>query len=96
MSTVEGQLMTNLVSELARNPELGRAFTEQFVAASRTEMRDRIRAAMDNGQLPPGDVELLAEVGFAIIKTRKLFSSEPIAEDLPQRIVRQFFPKDAV
>ena len=94
MSTVEGQLMTNLVSELARNPELSTAFTQQFVAARRAEMRDRVQAAMDDGQLPPGDVELLAEVGFAIIRNRKLLSNEPIDEHLPQRIVRQFFPKE--
>ncbi len=97
VSTVEGQLMTNLASELARNPELAKAFTDQFILVRRADLRDRIQAAMDDGQLPAGDVELLADVGFAIIRNRKLFSHEPMTDDLPQRIVRQFFsPKDSV
>jgi len=93
MTGVEGELMAAVVSEMARNAELATAFFDQFVASRRAELRDRIRAAMDEGQLPPGDVEMLSEVGFAIIRHRRLFSNSPLTDDLPKRIVQQFFPK---
>jgi hypothetical protein len=48
---------------------------------------------MADGQLAPGDVDLLSEVGFAIIHHRMLVSGAPLGDDLPKRIVQQFFPQ---
>lgn len=88
----EGGLMAAVVSELARNEELASAFRGQFIAVRRAELRGRLQAAMADGQLAPGDVDLLSEVGFAIIHHRMLVSGAPLSDDLPGRIVRQFFP----
>jgi AcrR family transcriptional regulator len=90
---VEGELLSALVSEMVRNTELAAAFRRQFVAVRQEQMRGRIRAAMEDGQLPPGDVDLLAEVGFAVIHHRMLISGAPLTDDLPKRMVEQFFPR---
>ncbi|MDP9074768.1 MAG: TetR/AcrR family transcriptional regulator [Actinomycetota bacterium] len=92
---VEGELLAALAGEMVRNSELAAAFRAQFVAVRQDEMRGRIRSAMAEGQLAPGDVELLGEVFFAILHNRLLISGMPITEDLPQRIVKQFFPRPA-
>jgi AcrR family transcriptional regulator len=91
---VEGELLAALVSEMVRNTELATAFRQQFVATRQEQMRGRIRAAMEDGQLVAGDVDLLAEVAFAIIHHRMLISGTPLTDDLPKRIVEQFFPRD--
>lgn len=90
---VEGELLMALVSEAVRSPELAAAYRNQFVAVRRAELRNRLQAAMDEGQLPPGDVDLLVEAGFAIIHNRMLVSGAPLTDDLPRRIVEQFFPR---
>jgi AcrR family transcriptional regulator len=90
---VEGELLAAVVGEMVRNPELATAFRDQFVGSRRTELRSRLRAAMGEGRLPPGDVELMAEAGFAIIHHRLLISGAPLTDDLPKRIVDQFFPR---
>ncbi len=48
---------------------------------------------MEAGQLPTGtDVELLAEVGPAVMFHHLVFLGEPFTDDLPRRIVAQFLP----
>lgn len=93
MRGLEGGLMAAVVSELVRNRELADTVRGQFVACRAADMTDRIRAAIADGQLPPGDAELLAEVGFAIIYHRTLLSDAPLSDDLPARLVEQFFPR---
>lgn len=90
---VEGELLAALVSEMARSTELATALRQQFVAVRQEEMRARIRSAMDDGQLPAGDVDLLAEVGFALIHHRMLISGAALDDDLPRRMVEQFFAR---
>jgi AcrR family transcriptional regulator len=93
MRGLEGGLMAGVAGELVRNRELAETVRAQFAGCSRTDLVDRIREAMDDGQLPPGDPELLAEVGFAIIHHRMLLSDAPLTDDLPRRLVEQFFPE---
>jgi hypothetical protein len=50
---------------------------------------------MQRGDVPSGDVELLSDVGVAILHHRALVSGEPLDDDLPGRIVDQFFPREA-
>jgi AcrR family transcriptional regulator len=92
MRGMEGGLMAAVVSELVRNPELAATVRSQFPGCRKEDLLDRIRGAIDDGQLPPGDAELLAEVGFAIIHHRMLLSDAPLSDDLPKRLVEQFFP----
>ncbi|MDQ6616083.1 MAG: TetR/AcrR family transcriptional regulator [Actinomycetota bacterium] len=94
MRGVEGELMAAVVSELVRNPELAATVRAQFVGCRKEDLLDRIREAIDDGQLPAGDAELLAEVGFAVIHHRMLLSDAPLSDDLPKRLVEQFFPRD--
>jgi AcrR family transcriptional regulator len=90
---LEGKVWKAVLSELVRNEELAEMFRREFVVVRRADMMSRVKAAMDNGQLPPGDVELLADVGSAMIHHRLLLSGEPLTDDLPKRILNQFFPK---
>jgi AcrR family transcriptional regulator len=90
---VEGDLMKAVASELVRYPELAALVRDQFVACRKEDLLERIRAAQASGQLPPGDAELLAEVGFAVIHHRALFTDGPLSDDLPARMVQQFFPR---
>jgi AcrR family transcriptional regulator len=90
---VEGDLMASVVGELVRNPELAATVKAQFVGCRKEDLAERIRRAMDSGELEPGDAQLLAEVGFAILHHRTLLSDAPLSDDLPRRLVEQFFPR---
>jgi len=96
MRGMEGEMMSAVVSELVRNPELAATVQGQFIACRKKDLLERIRGAIADGQLAPGDAELLAEVGFAIIHNRMLLSNGPLTDDLPARLVSQFFPPLAV
>jgi AcrR family transcriptional regulator len=93
MRGLEGGLMAAVVSELVRNRELAETVRAQFVGCRKEDLLDRIREAIDDGQLPAGDAQLLAEVGFAVIHHRMLLSDAPLTDDLPKRLVEQFFPR---
>lgn len=93
MRGMEGGLMAAVVGELVRNPELAATVRGQFVGCRKEDLVDRIQEAMDSGELPPGDAGLLAEVGFAIIHHRMLLTDAPLTDDLPKRLVEQFFPR---
>ena len=89
----EGQLMTAVLGEVSRNAELRVAFQEGFIRPRRAEIRRRVQRGVDDGQLPAdSDVELLADVGVALIYERLLVSGAPLPRNLPARIVRQFLP----
>ena len=94
MRGLEGGLMAAVVGELARNKELAETFRARFVGCRKEDLLDRIQGAIDDGQLPAGDAGLLAEVGFAIIHHRSLLSDAPLTDDLPKRLVDQFFPRE--
>ena len=93
MRGLEGELMAAVVSELVRNPELAATVRAQFVGCQKNDLQDRIQEAIGAGHLHAGDAELLAEVGFAIIHNRVLLSDAPLSDDLPKRLVEQFFPR---
>ena len=47
------------------------------------------------GELPAdADLELLADVGSALLWHRLTITGAPLGDDLPERIVAQFFPLD--
>jgi AcrR family transcriptional regulator len=94
MRGMEGGLMAAVAGEMVRNKELGAGVRAQFVGCRKEDLLDRIRGAIDDGQLQAGDAELLAEVGFAIIHHRMLLSDAPLSDDLPKRLVAQFFPQE--
>lgn len=89
---VEGELMKAVASEMVRYPEVAAMMREQFVDCNKQILQDRIRQAQADGVLAPGDAELQGECGFAIIFHRALLSGSPLSDDLPKRLVDQFFP----
>jgi AcrR family transcriptional regulator len=91
---LEGQVWRAVVSELVKNEELAKVFRQRLTAGGLAEMRSRLEAAMRLGQVRDGDVDLLAEVGVAILHHRALVSGD-LDDDLPRRIVNQFFPEEA-
>ncbi|MGH9125068.1 MAG: TetR/AcrR family transcriptional regulator [Acidimicrobiales bacterium] len=89
---VEGELMKAVASELVRYPEVAALVRDQFVDCNKQILKDRITQAQADGVLAPGDAELQGECGFAIIFHRALLSGSPLTDDLPHRLVEQFFP----
>lgn len=90
---LEGCVMNSVSGELAHNPDLARTVRAELIGTRMTELADRIRTSMAKGELAPGDPELLSEVGFAIIHHRALLGEGQVTDDLPRRLVEQFFPR---
>jgi hypothetical protein len=84
-STLMGRVMQGLVSELASNPELARAFREQVVAVRVAEIRRLVEKGIARGQRrPDADYELANELLFgqpvmqcAVAETLRRFSDRP-------------------
>ncbi|GAC1518077.1 MAG: TetR/AcrR family transcriptional regulator [Acidimicrobiales bacterium] len=89
----DGSLMQAFASERDRHPELAEAFRTTFLADRRAASRAVVQRGVDSGEFPAGtDIELLADVGPALIWHRLTVTGEPIPDDLPERIVAQFAP----
>jgi AcrR family transcriptional regulator len=88
----DGGVMRAFVAEQSRHPELGRAFRDMFLEERRAAMREVLTRAVERGELAAdSDLELLADVGGALFWHRFAVSGAPLDDDLPQRIVDQFF-----
>ncbi len=89
----DGPIMQAFIAEQSRHPELGEAFREMFLNDRRQATRDILARGVARGQLPKDtDIELLGDVGSAIIWHRLTVSKAPLTDDLPERIVRQLLP----
>ncbi len=89
----DGGLMQAFLAEQGRHPQLAEAFRSAFL----TQRRAVIRAVLERGVArhelaPDADLELLTDVGAAILWYRFLITGAPLDDDLPHRIVDQFFP----
>jgi AcrR family transcriptional regulator len=92
-STLMGRVMQGLVSDLATDPELARAFREQVVAARLAEVRRLIDRGIERGDLKPGsDYELVHDLLFGPVYYRLLLSGSPLDKDLAERIVDSVLP----
>jgi AcrR family transcriptional regulator len=89
----DGDVMAAFAAEQGRHPELAEVFRTTFLAERRRVTQEVVRRGMARRQLPPGtDVELVADMGPAIVWHRLTMSGLPLDEDLPERIVAQFLP----
>jgi AcrR family transcriptional regulator len=89
---VDGRLAVALASDMTRHPELAEAFNSRLVTPRRRELEDRVRRAVEAGQLPAGsDVELLTAIGPALMQNRIIFDGTPPDHDYVDRIIRQFW-----
>ncbi len=93
---VDGPLMVAFMAERIHHPELGEAFERRFLADRRRYLRAIVQRAVERGELAPGtDVELLSEVGPALMLHEFVLRHGRLRRDLPERIVAQFFPPAA-
>ena len=92
MRQVDGRISLSLASDLQRHPELGEAVRTQLVEPRRRELHDRVRRAVEAGQLPAdADVELLTDVGPALLFHRFVFDGVVPDDDYVERVLRQFW-----
>ena len=86
----EGNLV--FTAERLRNPELAAAFEARHVSSRRAHLLCIVRGAVERGQLPAdSDVELLAEVGPAIMLHEFVKGDGKLSRDVVDRVMRQFF-----
>lgn len=90
---LDGRLARSVLADIGNHPELAEAVRTELVEPRRRELHERVRRAVEAGQLPRDtDVELVAEVGQAVMFHHLVFLGEPFSDDLPRRIVAQFLP----
>jgi AcrR family transcriptional regulator len=92
MVQTQGELVQALVAEQRRHPELAEAFRATFLNHKKTAVREVLARGVARGEIgPDADLGLLADVGAALIWYRLSISGAPLDDDLPERIVDQFF-----
>jgi AcrR family transcriptional regulator len=90
----EGKLIAVFTAERLRHPELAAAFDDRFVSTRRAHIDGLIRRAVQRGDLPAdSDIELLTEVGPAILLHQFVKGGGKLRRNSADRIVRQFFPE---
>jgi AcrR family transcriptional regulator len=92
-TTLMGRVMQGLVSDLAADPELARAFRERVVGRRVAEVRRLRDRGVERGDLRPGiDVALMNELLFGPIYYRLLLSGGPLEAGLAEAIVDVVLP----
>ena len=92
-STLMGRVMQGLVSDLAADPELAKAFRGRVVAARVAEVRRLAERGIERGDLrPDADIELLHELLFGPVYYRLLLSGAPLEAGLAERVVDAVLP----
>jgi AcrR family transcriptional regulator len=86
-STLTGDVVHGLVSELAANPRLGLAYRERVVEPRIVDVRAIVERGIGRGELRPDtDARLAHELHIGPIYYRLLFSGAPLDEDLGARV----------
>jgi hypothetical protein len=89
-------VITQLINEGARDPDLAQALRSRLVAPRREALLELIDRGVARGQLPvETDRETLADLLVAPLYYRALVTGEPIGSDLPHRIVHAVLDHDA-
>ena len=87
-STLMGRVMQGLVSDLAADPVLAKAFQERVVALRIAEADRLLARGIERGDLRADtDVELAHELLFGPVYYRLLLSGAPLDEGLAGRVV---------
>jgi AcrR family transcriptional regulator len=96
-TTLMGRVMRGLVSDLAADPELMRAFQEKVVATRVAEVNRLVERGIARGDLRPDtDRELLHELLFGPVYYRLMLSGAPLDDTLAARVVDAVLPAFAV
>ena len=96
-TTLMGRVMQGLVSDLAADPELARAFRQRVVATRVAEVERLVERGIARGDLRlDSDRELLHELLFGPVYYRLMLSGRPLEDGLAERIVDAVLPAFAV
>lgn len=86
----DGALMLAMTAERVRHPDLAQEFDRRFVADKRRQMHRMLAAAVERGELDPDtDIDVLADLGPALILYRNTLRPGPVPDDLADRVTRQ-------
>jgi AcrR family transcriptional regulator len=86
----DGEVIAAFAAEQGRHPELAEVFRTTFLAERRSVTQEVIRRGIARGELPADtDVELIGDMGPALMWHRLTMSGLPLSKDLPERIVAQ-------
>jgi len=95
-STLMGRVMQGLVSDLAADPKLARAFRERIVGARMAELAQVIERGIERDALRPDiDLELAHELLFGPVYYRLLLSGSALDDGLAERVVDSVLPSIA-
>jgi AcrR family transcriptional regulator len=96
MRGADGALIAAFAAERIRHPELSREFERVCLADRRQRWHELVSEAVATGRLPAEtDVELVAELGPAMVWDLVNLRSTPVPRDAIERIMTQFFPLTA-
>ena len=92
-STLIGRIMPGLVSEVAADPELARAYRERVVNRRVADVRRLVERGISRGDLRPDlDAEMLTDLLLGPIYYRFFLSGSPLDEGFGVRLVNTLFP----
>lgn len=96
-STLMGRVMQGLVSDLATDPELARAFRKRVVSVRNAEVERLVERGIARGDLRPGtDPETAHELLIAPVYYRLLLTGRPLTPAFAKRnvdaVMRAFAP----
>ncbi len=88
INSPDGEVITGVLTAAARNPALGRTVHECTYESKHCINETILRNAAHRGETSPtADPELLHEVMYALILTRKLTSDEPLDDEFSRHVV---------
>jgi AcrR family transcriptional regulator len=90
-STLMGRVMQGLVSDLAADPELAKAFRERVVTRRVDELTRILERAIERGSIRrDADIEIANELLFGPVYYRLFLSGKPLNKDFAERAVDAF------
>ncbi len=92
-TTLMGQVMRGLASDLATDRSLGRAYQDRVVTLRKSRLADLVQRGVSLGELSPDcDVDLLHDLLFGPVYYRLLMGDGAFAADSASRIVDAVLP----
>jgi AcrR family transcriptional regulator len=90
-STPVGRVIHGLVSDLAADPELARAFREQVIARRAAELDCLLERGVERGELrPDARTEIAMDLLLGPVYYRLLLSGMPLTREFAERVVDAF------
>ncbi len=85
-------MLSHLVGEIHRSPELRDAVRSTFIANRRRRVKALLREGVDAGEIDAGvDLEVATDLVLSPMLARKLLTGGRISKDVGRRIVDMLF-----